>query len=330
MENNILLSIVVPVYNTSSFLEDCLESIERISVSKEIICIDDGSTDKSLEFLTQMAEKYSDICVYSQENSGVSVARNFGIDKATGKYICFFDSDDAVNAKVIDIAIGLMEQECLDVVSFSKRTISENENYLSVLPFEKYTLEKNCDLSVFVNRTYAWQKIINRALICDNNLRFPPIKIFEDAYFMLSVCCHTKKYLNINLNGYFYRERLSSAMHGRDKYLPWFNGGIVVAKFIKEISPNVTKKKLLKLLKNQYNLFVLHSMTAGLYINIHSGKTIIDELRHNGLYPVKPFWRLLRIQKSCKHTLVNWSRFFFFSKHYYCLFLKMFRIFNQK
>lgn len=89
-----ILSIVVPVYNAEAFVARTIENLLAESVSKEIILVNDGSTDGSLEILQTYASKYSCIKVINQENSGVSSARNVGMDAAIGEYIFFNDCDD--------------------------------------------------------------------------------------------------------------------------------------------------------------------------------------------------------------------------------------------
>lgn len=89
------ISVILPVYNNVQYLEECLDSVlaeEKLSI--EIVAIDDGSTDGSEQILDDYAGKYENIRVFHQENSGVSVARNLGLKKANGEYICYLDSDD--------------------------------------------------------------------------------------------------------------------------------------------------------------------------------------------------------------------------------------------
>ena len=90
------LSIIIPVFNTDEkYLRECLDSVIRQTMQEiEIICVNDGSTDGSLDILNEYSKKDSRIIVIDKENAGVSVARNYGIDRASGEYIMFLDSDD--------------------------------------------------------------------------------------------------------------------------------------------------------------------------------------------------------------------------------------------
>lgn len=99
----IKVSIVIPVYNVESYLEECMESVINQSLDDiEIICINDGSTDSSLKILERYESKYNNIIVINQENKGLSASRNIGIRKARGKYIYFLDSDDFINIKSME------------------------------------------------------------------------------------------------------------------------------------------------------------------------------------------------------------------------------------
>ena len=97
MKNKDLISIIIPVYNVEKYLEECIESvINQTYRNLEIILVDDGSTDKCLETCKEYEKRDNRIKVIHQENAGVSVARNVGIDFSTGQYIGFVDSDDFI------------------------------------------------------------------------------------------------------------------------------------------------------------------------------------------------------------------------------------------
>ena len=91
------LSLIVPVYNTRAYLEKCMESLlNQTWTDLEILCVNDGSTDYSGEILDKFARRDSRVQVISQENRGLSAARNAGLRRATGEYVCFVDSDDVL------------------------------------------------------------------------------------------------------------------------------------------------------------------------------------------------------------------------------------------
>lgn len=121
------ISFVVPVYNVKPYLERCLESIIRTNVEKEIILIDDGSTDGSREILEQYQQKYSYITLVCQSNKGVSAARNVGIKLAKGKYIQFVDSDDFLLAENYSQFISLADNNDISIFRAQYQRIIGNK-----------------------------------------------------------------------------------------------------------------------------------------------------------------------------------------------------------
>ena len=112
-------SVVIPVYNTESYLAECIDSlIHQPYENFEAICINDGSTDKSLQVLEDFAQKDGRIKVINQKNQGVSAARNAGIDAAVGDYIIFLDSDDFLAENCLYIFSQIIEKEKPDVIQY--------------------------------------------------------------------------------------------------------------------------------------------------------------------------------------------------------------------
>ena len=114
-----LVTIVVPIYNVEKYLTRCVDSIiNQTYQNLEIILVDDGSPDNCPRICDEYAKKDSRIRVIHKENAGVGMARNTGIENATGKYICFFDSDDYIEPITIEQSCLLAEQESADLVCF--------------------------------------------------------------------------------------------------------------------------------------------------------------------------------------------------------------------
>ena len=104
------ISIIVPVYNTEKYLSKCLNSlIKQTYKDIEIIVVNDGSKDKSLEIAKKFAKQDNRIKVFNKENGGLSSARNFGIEKASGEYIGFVDSDDYIKENMFEILYNMIK-----------------------------------------------------------------------------------------------------------------------------------------------------------------------------------------------------------------------------
>ena len=110
MIENQIVSIIVPVYNVQEYIKDCINSIICQTYKElEIILVDDGSSDNSLQICKDMAQKDNRIVVLSQLNSGVVNARKNGVNRATGKYIMFVDSDDYVNSDYVEVMMKIFK-----------------------------------------------------------------------------------------------------------------------------------------------------------------------------------------------------------------------------
>lgn len=204
------ISVIVPVYNTQKYLNECLDSIINQTFQDiEIICIDDGSTDDSLKVLNELSEKDSRIKIVSQKNSGLSASRNRGIELSNGEYIYFIDSDDYIELNTLKELYDISIENSCDLVIFKLINFYDDtyEKFTSpyyemnfLKPFRnklfnyKDVGDKFCDVAVS-----APGKFFKRELISD--LRFPEGLIFEDNLFFAKTIIKTE-------NIYFYDKHL--------------------------------------------------------------------------------------------------------------------------
>lgn len=129
---DILLSIIVPVYNVEPFLRKCVESLEQQDLAAEryeVILVNDGSTDHSGELCTELAKQYENIKVIEQENQGLSAARNTGMDAARGKYMMFVDSDDYIETNVIGRVVDVAERNQAELCFFLAEAFNEHGSW---------------------------------------------------------------------------------------------------------------------------------------------------------------------------------------------------------
>ena len=190
---NPLISIIVPVYNVEKYLRQCLESlINQTYKNIEIICINNGSKDKSSEILVEFAQKDSRIKIITQEKSGVSAARNSGLKIASGDYIMFVDSDDWTEIDACEKLITEAKLTGADVVLFSHYDVFPNKKNL-------YDISKNCKKSYYKfdniddyikNIIYApgilWDKFCRKDFI-ENIAFIPDLAQSEDMLFWFEV-----------------------------------------------------------------------------------------------------------------------------------------------
>ncbi|MEH6370931.1 glycosyltransferase family A protein, partial [Pectobacterium carotovorum] len=136
-----LLSVIVPVFNSEKYLDKCLLSIINQTFKDiEIVCIDDGSTDRSLSILLKYSDLDNRIKVISQRNSGIAYTRNVGLKNSTAKYITFVDSDDYIELNTYEYALDFFQDPHIDIVHWGVNLVKENENAIAYS--DEYTTHK--------------------------------------------------------------------------------------------------------------------------------------------------------------------------------------------
>jgi hypothetical protein len=215
-EKKIKFSIIIPVYNVEKFLESCLKSICELKLGdKEIILINDGSTDNSLEILEKYIKIYPEnIKIISQKNQGVSKARNVGIENSIGEYILFIDSDDFIDPKQTEKILNVAYEQEVDILIGSFFEYFSEENIKS-MPFIKKDLDRVYDGMKFLKYSHkercfsdvVWNKVYNRRFLLENKLFFKEKLLHEDTLFNLKAFCFAKKIKYfIGTPFYYYRQ----------------------------------------------------------------------------------------------------------------------------
>ncbi|MBP3421797.1 MAG: glycosyltransferase family 2 protein [Lachnospiraceae bacterium] len=189
------VSIVIPVYNTAEFLPQCLNSlIEQTYHDIEIICVNDGSTDCSLEILNDFAKKDKRVKVYTKENEGkgAASARNLGMENATGMYIQFLDSDDFFEEEMIECLVQKAEESKADIVIYRANRYDNKlqkitQEYASIqlqyMPGKECFSYCDCPEKIYqIGDLIAWNKMYRRKLLLQYDLKFEPIPISDDQY----------------------------------------------------------------------------------------------------------------------------------------------------
>ena len=186
------VSVIIPVYNTEKYLEECLNSVENQTLKDiEIICVNDGSTDKSLEILNNHANKDSRIKVISQENGGVSHARNTGIENSRGDYIAFIDSDDLIVPHAYETMYYNALRYNVDMVNSRFSYFSDGESIdVNSFVYDKSKVKKidreksENPFYAFPDSGYVWNKLYKRSAIAENQLKFKEgVTNYEDGLF---------------------------------------------------------------------------------------------------------------------------------------------------
>lgn len=247
-----MLSVIIPVYNVSRYLSDCIASVlYRPETEIEIILVDDGSTDGSGRMCDAYAKQHKEIRVFHQKNAGLSAARNTGIDAARGDFFTFVDSDDMVMPGFFQTSMLLLEKYQADFVSFSHERCEADEKwggkkYLSrksevrvyedpVQKMDKFLLGREIG-------TMACAKVYHRKLF--ENIRYPVGKYHEDVFTTYKLVDRATRIVTISQPGYWYRKNPQSIMTSRfsKKRLDSIEGKKKQLAFVKEHYPILIEK----------------------------------------------------------------------------------------
>jgi len=246
--NNMKISIIVPVYNVECYLAECIDSIVGQTYRDiEIIIVNDGSIDNSLAIINNYAVKDCRIIVINQKNQGLSVARNAGIERATGDYVMFIDSDDYISLDICQIVVEeIQKSNSPDMFIYGRyRFYNDKKKYVedSIVIDDYTTTYTGLDYlkkSLLKNKFHAsaCNKIYKREFINRKSLRFIKGIYHEDLYFTFSSLLFASKVCLLPSVYYYYRwERPNSIMN-------------VVNKKSKNILTTV--RKMEELLNNSY------------------------------------------------------------------------------
>ncbi len=203
------VSIIMPVYNTGKYLRRCLTALVNQTLEDiEIVAVNDGSTDNSLQILQEYAEQYDIIRVLTKENGGQATARNLGIRECRGEYIGFADSDDYVDTTMFEKMYSLAKEKDCDLVECYFHYLQETDGEPLVLPPRGRVREYQNQQDMLIDpQVSPWNKLYRREVLLQPDMNFPEGLIYEDTAFYIKTIPHVKKaaYLDEQLVYYFLR-----------------------------------------------------------------------------------------------------------------------------
>ncbi|WNH10245.1 glycosyltransferase [Thalassobellus suaedae] len=183
-----LLTIIIPVYNVQDYLKKCIDSlfIQDLNTNEyEVIAVNDGSTDNSLNTLKKIQENYNSLKIITQNNQGLSVARNTGMKHATGDYLLFVDADDYILENSLRKTLIIAQQNQLDILEFAASGVTEEgrEVYVSQNSSNGKVMTGEQYLSNIKYMSSACNKLYNRVFLNNHEFRFMPNVYIEDIEF---------------------------------------------------------------------------------------------------------------------------------------------------
>ena len=210
-----MISVIVPVYNVETYLEECLDSIQNQTYTDfEVLLVNDGSTDGSQAICERYCQADKRFRLINQSNQGQSVARNTGVAASRGEFIVFVDSDDVIKVNYLEELMKYMSDE-VDIVE-SKFTVNKNEFLAKNSKEIEILFEGNSEEAVKVVPNHLLSvnpvtKLYRRAIV--EAVPYLEELIFEDIYSGIGMLKYIRKIVKIDYVGYYYRQHATSTMH---------------------------------------------------------------------------------------------------------------------
>lgn len=272
------ISVIVPIYNVENYLTKCLDSLITQSFSNiEIICVNDGSTDNSLQIIKNYKEKDSRIKIISQANNGVSSARNIGINEACGQYIFFVDPDDWIDNNTLYVLYHKAKKNNAEIVECD---IDEHRNFkfdkksVKKLKLHKYKFltqlkilfgfnysPKDIKNNIFYIRANSINKLYLTSFIRENNIKFLNVGT-EDFYFCLECFLNAKKLCYIKKNFYHYVKRVGSYSNPTDNPTEFNINLNSINANLKLIEDILIKSNKLKEYKKEFEAYKIRALSS--------------------------------------------------------------------
>lgn len=340
------ISIIIPCYNVEKYLPKCLDSIVNQTYKNlEIICINDGSTDNTLDLLNKYKLNDSRIVVIDQENSGVSAARNNGLNYVTGDYIMFVDSDDWIDLYTCEIALNKALSNDYDLVIWNYiREFPNNPMPKQIFSDEEIVLFENDVKHKLQRRTLGlfreelahpenadsivtiWGKLYRSSILIDNKLMFTNLKKIgtsEDALFNLEAYKYIKSAIYIPNCLYHYRkdnEKSVTSNYKPEMFLQWNNLFDIMKCYILE---NNLDKEYSEALNNRICLSII-----GLGLNVVDAENNVKKIKEIKKIISSPRYRQAYKNLTLKYFPFHWKVFFAFAKCNcaFCVYVMLFII----
>lgn len=282
------LSIIVPVYNVEKYIRSCMESIFRQGLSDdefEVIVINDGTPDKSMDIIAEFVKTHTNIRVFNQTNQGLSIARNIGLNNAVGEYIAFLDSDDILIDNSLSLLLGkaLNSKADLIVANYIEMnsdiipptSIVNNEN---IIVNEKTGYELLLE-ELNPNDCHVWHTLYLKEFLVNNNISFIPRIKYEDIPFTHDCYLKAKKCLRIQYPMYIYRLNNTNSITSNFSKKSGMDLCIVI-NYLRELTKdtNYSPEVIKKIKQDAYATFSI--LTYCMVHDIHSQKDRLEVLRN--------------------------------------------------
>lgn len=312
------LSLIIPVYNVENYIQKCINSClnQNIPLSDyEIIIVNDGSKDNSLQIAEELANCHSNIKIISQQNQGLSASRNNGLKIAKGDYVWFIDSDDWIEPNILKSLLSYTYKNQLDVLCFNLQLVYENgiiEPYIINYKNEKQIFTDNSFVTHVKMPPASVLALYKRSFLKDNNLFFMEGILHEDNEFTPKVYTLAKRISFLNIVAYNYLQRSGSIMksdQSKRRAVDFLK--IADSLYSFNNSKLVYNKNAFNYIQEQ--IAFIFSQSLAFYQNDYFS---LDEYKKKPYYPLV-INKTLPLKKKIKYIFINFSlkSYLFLHKH---------------
>lgn len=219
MENQALVSVIIPVYNVEKYLRECVDSvIGQTYKNLEIILVNDGSTDSSGKICDEYVDKDERVTVIHQKNGGLSQARNRGLEESTGEYVYFLDSDDYIAENSFEILLEIAEKYGSDIVFFDAKSFADTNDFIvkqNYIRKNTYTTDTGYNVFSVITENREYHSAVpllffNKSFLAESKITFVPDILYEDMIFTYQIFCTASVVSQCSKALYFRRYRKNS------------------------------------------------------------------------------------------------------------------------
>ena len=309
------LSIVTTMYNSAKYLHKCVDSLLNQDLPEddyEIILVNDGSPDNSLELAEQYASHHKNIKVLSHPNKGLAGARNTGLEAAQGEYLCFVDPDDYVRANIYGKLLGMMDEGRLDMLRFNYDMVNEDDQIINkpkgtVIDYSQQVMDGETFLDERLGYgCFVWSYVYRLSFLRKTGIKFKEGAYFDDTNWFPRVCCQAERMDSVDFVGYYYFQRSGSLVNSmtEEAQKKKIKGQIDLISALKEFAEQTSSQKVKHWCRSMISVTVLAMMSFAVQ---ESNKDVVKMVSDLPVFPLELRLKNTTRRVKNKLRLINWS-----------------------
>ena len=315
------LSIVTTMYNSAKYLPKCVDSLLNQDLPEddyEIILVNDGSPDNSLELAEQYASRHKNIKVLSHPNKGLAGARNTGMEAAIGEYLCFVDPDDYVCANIYGKLLGIMDEGRLDMLRFNYDMVNEDYQIINkpkgtVIDYTQQIMDGETFLYERLGYgCFVWSYVYRLSFLRKTGVMFKEGAYFDDTNWFPRVCCKAERIDSVDFVGYYYLQRSGSLVNSmtEEAQKRKVKGQVDLITALKEFAEQTHSRKVKHWCRSMISITVLAMMSFAVQ---ESNRDVVNMVIGLPVFPLE--FRLKNTTKRVKSKLmlISWSPMLYYN-----------------